>query len=149
MAATVGVAMVALAAAGCRQPSRADLHKAGRSLLPPSAAVVLEKDSACVEGARFPSCVEVYFRLAAHPRLGKRRDVFLANARRDGWKTKGYNSGDSEVVVRLSKGSYRGAAAFWVDRYYRPDRPHCGPVSTLQPCADHFFIQWKGGIISG
>lgn len=110
---------------------------------------MLEKDAECVEGARFPSCVEVYFRLAAHPPLGKRLDVFLVNAQRNGWTAEQHGSGGGEVFVKFSKGGYLGAAGLWLDRYYRPDRPHCDPLSLLHPCADHFFVQWKGGIIGG
>jgi len=102
-----------------------------------------------VEGARFPSCVEIYFRLAAHRPLRNRLDVFLANAQRNGWKAQQHGSGGGEVFVKLSKGIYLGGAGLWLDRYYRPDRAHCNPVSTLYPCADHLFVQWKGGIISG
>jgi hypothetical protein len=134
-----------LLASGCGQPSRGDLHEAAHSLVPEGATVLLEKDAGCVEGARFPSCVDVYFRLE-HRSLGERLDLFIANAEEHGWKAERGVTLGGEVVVRLSKGSYDGAAGFWLDRYYRPGR-HCDPVSTMHPCAEHFEVKWKGGII--
>jgi hypothetical protein len=149
LALTVGAALVVLSAAGCGQPSGADLHSAARSLVPPGATIVLEKDAGCVEGARSPSCVEVYFRLPPSSPLAERLALFLANAQRHGWKAQKHGSGGGEVFVTIGKGSYTGVAGLWLDRYYRPARPHCNPVSVLHPCADHFEVQWKGGIISG
>jgi len=134
-----------LLAAGCGQPSRGDLHEAAHSLVPRGATVLLEEDGGCVEGARFPSCVDVYFRLE-HRSFGERLDLFMANAEQNGWKVERGTSAGGEVVVKLSKGSYHGGAGFWLDRYYRPRR-HCNPVSVMRPCADHFEVEWKGGII--
>jgi hypothetical protein len=136
-----------LVASGCGQPSRGDLHKAARSLLPQGATVLLEQDGGCVEGARFPSCVQVYFRLG-NRRFAERLNLFIANARQHGWTAEQGTSAGGEVVVKLSKGSYSGGGGFWLDRYYRPT-PHCNPVSTIHPCADSFQIQWKGGPIKG
>ena len=130
-------------ASACGQPSRGDLHKAAQSLVPPGATVVLEKDGGCVEGARFPSCVVVYFRVA-HRRVAERLNLFITNARRHGWKTQRTQNAGGEAGIKLRKGSYLGGAGFWLDPYFRP-KPHCDPVSTTHPCADHFQIQWKGG----
>lgn len=143
----VAAAACGLLTAGCGQPSRGDLHKAAQSLIPPQAIVLLERDGGCVEGARFPSCVGVYFRLRRRP-FAERLELFMTNARQHGWKAERGASAGGEVIVKLSKGSYNGDAGFWLDRYYRPTG-HCNPVSTMHPCADHFQVQWKGGTISG
>jgi len=134
-----------LLAPSCGQPSRNDLHKAAESLLPQGAAVLLKKEGGCVEGAGFPSCVEVFFRLEQSG-FAERLRLFIINAREHGWKAERGATAGGEMVVKLSKGSYSGVAGLWLDRYYRP-RPHCNPVSTIHPCADHFQIQWKGGAV--
>jgi hypothetical protein len=139
------VAAWLLVASGCGQPSRGDLHEAAHSLLPEGATVLLEKDGGCVEGARFPSCVQVYFRLERRP-LGERLDLFVANAEQHGWKAEQAPTVGGEVVVKLNKGSYSGTAGFWLDRYYGPRRG-CNPLSTMHPCADSFQVEWKGGFI--
>jgi hypothetical protein len=144
----VGAAICLLLASGCGQPSRGDLHGAAKSLIPPGAIVLLKRDGECVEGASFPSCTEVYFRLARRP-LFERLNLFITNAKQHGWKAERSGAGGGEVFVKISKGSYRGGAGLWLDRYYRPYRPHCNPVSTLHPCADSFQVQWKGGKIGG
>ena len=138
-------AVCMLLASGCGQPSPGDLHQAAHSLVPQGATVLLEKDGGCVEGARFPSCVEVFFRVE-HRTLGERLDLFIANAEQHGWKAELGRTVGGEVVVNLSKGSYWGTAGFWLDRYYRPRR-HCDPVSTMRACAESFQVEWKGGII--
>jgi hypothetical protein len=103
--------------------------------------VLLRKDGGCVEGARFPSCVQIFFRLGRRP-FAERLNLFVANARRHGWKAKRGATVGGEVVVRLRKGSYSGVAAFWLDRYYHPARP-CTSPSATDACADSLQVQWK------
>jgi hypothetical protein len=133
---------------GCGgQPTRSDLHKAARSATPAQATIVLEKEADCVQGSRFPSCVEIWFRLGHRP-LTERLNTFVSAAQRNGWTTRRSGSGGGEVFVRISKGKYKGIAGFWLDRYYKPDG-HCdplgktagGPVAT---CADLLSVQWGG-----
>jgi hypothetical protein len=131
-----------LVASGCGQPSRTDLRHAAQSATPPEAVVLLQQDAECVEGARFPSCVEIYFRLGHRP-LSERLNLFITNAQRHGWTTKRGRSSGGQVTVKIDKGSYNGGAAFWLDRYLRPV-DHCNPLSTIHPCADHLSVQWGG-----
>jgi hypothetical protein len=113
----LGAAICLLLASGCGQPSRSDLHGAAKSLIPPGAIVLLKRDGECVEGASFPSCTEVYFRLARRP-LFERLNLYIANAKQHGWKAERSGAGGGEVFVKISKGSYRGGAGLWLDRYY-------------------------------
>ena len=103
--------------------------------------MLLRKDGGCVEGARSPSCVQIFFRLGRRP-FAERLNLFVANARRHGWNAKRGPTVGGEVVVKLSKGSYYGVAAFWLDRYYRPTRP-CNSPSANEACADSLQVQWK------
>jgi hypothetical protein len=104
---------------------------------------LLKKDAGCVEGARFPSCVEVFFRLEHRP-FAHRLNLFISNAREHGWKTKRSATVGGEAVIKLTKGPYYAVAGFWRDRYYRP-RSDCNPLDTRHPCAESFQVQWKGG----
>lgn len=146
IAASATLFTVGLAACG-GQPTRNQLHQAVRSATPPEASVVLQKDGDCVQGSRFPSCVEVWFRLG-HRSLTERLNLFISNAHRHGWTTERSGVGGSEVFIKLSKGKYKGFAGFWVDRYYKPDgncnplgKTAGGPVAT---CADLLSVQWGG-----
>jgi hypothetical protein len=130
-----------LVASGCGQPTRGDLHEAAQSLVPQGAAVLLKKDGGCVEGARFPSCVQIFFRLGRRP-FAERLNLFVANARRHGWRAKRGATVGGEVVIKLSKGSYYGVAGFRLDRYYRPTRP-CKSPSAIEACTDSLQVQWK------
>src|SRR5438552_18699099 len=108
------VAAGILVASGCGQPSRSHLHEAAQSLIPPGAKVVLEKDADCVEGARFPSCVEVYFRLEHH-RVAERLNLFITNARQHGWKAERAPSAGGAAGGKRGRGSYGGGGGLGLD----------------------------------
>ena len=103
--------------------------------------MLLRKDGGCVEGARSPTCVQIFFRFGRRP-FAERLNLFVANARRHGWKAKRGATVGGEVVVKLRKGSYSGVAGFWLDRYYRPTCP-CNSPSANEACADSLQVQWK------
>jgi hypothetical protein len=72
--------------AGCSLlgPSRADLHAAARSLVPRGATVIEEVEGDCVELARSPSCVHIYFDDGAS--LGERTATVRRLALEAGWR---------------------------------------------------------------
>jgi hypothetical protein len=87
-----GMARFALLAAsgflaGCSLlgASRAELHAAAHSLVPRRAAVIDKVEGDCVELARSPSCVHIYF-LDDGASLGARTAAVRQLARKAGWR---------------------------------------------------------------
>jgi hypothetical protein len=64
---------------------RAELYAAARSLVPPRAAVIDEVEGDCVELARSPSCVHIYF-LDDGASLGARTATVRTLALEAGWR---------------------------------------------------------------
>jgi hypothetical protein len=73
---------------GCFGPSAKELHEAARSLLPPGSEVVAEEEGDCVELARSPSCVQIYF-IPSDAARGAPASAVLDVARDTGWKRVG------------------------------------------------------------
>jgi len=86
-------------------PSRTVLHAIARTLIPPAAPVVAERDAACVEGLTFPSCVDVYFQDKGT--LKKRAALFISRARGRGWRLQRSRAAGGERAYVLTRGSYR------------------------------------------
>ena len=86
---------------GCIGPSAGELHEAAQSLVPRGSEVVAEVEADCVELARSPSCVEVYFIPEATSRKERAAAVEEA-ARAAGWGTvsKEHFSGGSSLRFR-------------------------------------------------
>ena len=71
---------------GCIGPSADELHEAAQSLVPTGSHIVAKVEGDCVELARSPSCVEVYFIPEADSREERAAAVEEA-ARAAGWET--------------------------------------------------------------
>ena len=80
------LALAAVAAlAGCSSgPDAHEMHAAARSLVPSSFRIVSERESACVEGKRFPSCVALYLAGGPASRRGRVRQL-KDLAETEGW----------------------------------------------------------------
>jgi hypothetical protein len=139
------VLVAAFTVAGCSSgPDAKELHAAGRSLVPPSFRIVSERESACVEGKGFPSCVAVYLLGGPQSRLARVRLVediaetegwtrfFPRDVRRDGTGL-GYERAELKALINVHERS-----AAWRRRCR--DR---GGANFVRSCADAIVIEVK------
>jgi hypothetical protein len=80
----VVAAAAGLAGFAWSERSKRELRSAARSLVPPGARVVDEVEGDCVELARSPSCVHIYFTQDGTP-VEARTESLRALARETGW----------------------------------------------------------------
>ena len=140
------LALAAVAAlAGCSSgPDAHEMHAAARSLVPSSFRIVSERESACVEGKRFPSCVAAYTVGGPSSRLTRVRLVetlaesegwarfFPRQVRRDGTGL-GYERAELKALINVHERS-----ANW--------RQRCRDLrgrSFVTSCADAIVIELK------
>jgi hypothetical protein len=134
-----GVAALAfvLIASGCWFPrARSErLRDTARALVPPAASVVAEEEGDCVELARSPSCVHLYFVTERSPLLQRVRAV-EERAGDAGWELerKEFLAGGASLRFRS-----RGASAvvyLWAEERAAPCRE-----APRKDCADSILVE--------
>lgn len=122
-------------ASGCIGPSADELHGAARSLAPSGSNVVEEVEGDCVELARSPSCVHIYF-VPARASLDERVAAAQETARAAGWddiRTEIFSGG---AQLRFRRGRLAAVVNVWAEE--RAARCREAPSKD---CADSAFVE--------
>ena len=136
MLARVSVAFVVVClAAGCVGPSADELHEAARSLVPPGSSIVEEVAADCVELARSPSCVHIYFVSATASRDARVAAVEKA-AQAEGWEAVRSEAFVGGSQLRFRRGGL-GASVF-IPAEETASRCREAPAKD---CADAVFVE--------
>jgi hypothetical protein len=98
---------IAASMAGCVGPSEEELREAAGSLVPSGSTIVKEVAADCVELARSPSCVHIYFVLAG--REEERASAVRRAARASGWAVEAEDSLRGGTSFQLGRGELRAA----------------------------------------
>jgi hypothetical protein len=120
---------------GCIGPSARELHEAAESLVPSGSEIVAQVEADCVELARSPSCVEVYFIPKARSRDERVAAVEQA-ARAAGWQIvrKETFIGGSELRFR------RGGLQAFVHLFPDERLERCREAAARE-CADTLSVE--------
>ena len=122
-------------ASGCGGPSGDELREAARSLVPPGSEVVEEVAADCVELARSPSCVHIYFLAPAASREDRVAAVQEA-AREAGWEGVRAETFPGGSQLRCRRGDLKAVANVGADE--RAARCREAPAKD---CADSVFVE--------
>lgn len=120
---------------GCIGPSANELHDAARSLVPPGSEVVAEVEADCVELARSPSCVHIYF-VAQPLSRDERVEAVQSAARAAGWdavRTERFIGG---TQVSFRRGGLKAVVNVWPAERARRCRD-----AAAKECADSAFVE--------
>jgi hypothetical protein len=130
-----------LVATGC-WPFRGgagELREGARGLVPGSARILVEEEGDCVELARSPSCVHVYF-AADRLSLVERVDAVEAAARAASWEPERKDVLLGGTVLRFRRGRLRAIVTLRSDALRREGCPD----DRVKDCADVAMVERSG-----
>jgi hypothetical protein len=129
-------ALVLVSSCSSRGSSRDELRDGARSLLPPASDVVDEVEGDCVELARSPSCVMVYY--VADSRSSSERMAAIEDRARasgwDLWRKEEFDSGG--VELRFRRGRLQAIVNIWW-----PNKASRCRLSPSRACADVIAVE--------
>jgi hypothetical protein len=120
---------------GCIGPSGRELHEAARSLVPARSDVVEEVEADCVELARSPSCVHIYF-LAPTLARDERAKAVQNAARAAGWEAVRAETFVGGTQLRFRRRGLRAVVNIWPEERARDCRD-----APAKDCADSAFVE--------
>jgi hypothetical protein len=116
-----------------------ELRDGARALVPDGGRVLLEEEGDCVELARSPSCVHVYF-VTERLSLAERVDAVEAAARAESWKLDRKEVLLGATELRLRRGRLRAFVSLRADAFRGGE---C-PADRAKDCADVVMVE-RGG----
>lgn len=115
-------------------PSRAELQDGARSLVPSRSAVVEEVEGDCVELARSPSCVHIYFILGET--LDARTKIVEDAARESGWSRTRHEAFPGGNQLRYRRGRLKAVVSLLSD-----ERSASCRDDPRRDCADVVMVE--------
>jgi hypothetical protein len=120
---------------GCVGPTAKELHEAARSLVPSDSKVIEEIEADCVELARSPSCVHIYFLAPPLPREERVKAAHDA-ARSAGWDPVSAEAFAGGTELRFRRDGLQASVHVWPD-----DRARRCREAPNKDCADSAFVE--------